>query len=328
MRILVTGCAGFIGSHLCERLVALGHEVIGIDALTDYYALDVKRSNLSRLHEDSRFVFHNLDLAVDDLSSLLEGVDVVYHEAGQPGVRASWGNYFETYTRNNVLATQRLLEAVKHLPLQKFVYASSSSIYGDAESFPTAESTIPAPVSPYGVTKLAAEHLVYTYWRNYGLPTMSLRYFTVYGPRQRPDMAFHRFISRALKGETIRVYGDGEQTRSFTYVGDVVAANIAAATSSAAGVAVNIGGGAQASVNETLRLIEELIERPLSVRYEDTQRGDVRHTAAETRLARQALCFSARVGIEEGLTAEVEWLVSQGQVAPSRASFDRALRRA
>jgi nucleoside-diphosphate-sugar epimerase len=328
MRILVTGCAGFIGSHLCEQLVALGHEVIGVDALTDYYAPDAKRGNLARLYEASQFVFHNLDLAADDLSPLLEGVEVVYHEAGQPGVRASWGNYFETYTRNNVLATQRLLEAVKHLPLRKFVYASSSSIYGDAESFPTAESAMPAPVSPYGVTKLAAEHLVHAYWRNFGLPTIALRYFTVYGPRQRPDMAFHRFISHALRGETIRVYGDGEQTRSFTYVGDIVAANIAAASSSAAGVAVNIGGGAQASVNETLRLIEELIERPLCVRYEDVQRGDVRHTSAETRLAKQALGFSAQVGIEEGLTAEVEWFTSQGQGASSRTSFERGLRRA
>jgi nucleoside-diphosphate-sugar epimerase len=225
-------------------------------------------------------------------------------------VRSSWGESFETYTRANVLATQRLLEAVKRHPLQKFVYASSSSIYGDAESFPTAETVLPQPVSPYGVTKLAGEQLAYLYWRNYSVPTIALRYFTVYGPRQRPDMAFHRFIRWALDGEPIRVYGDGEQTRDFTFVADAVAANLAAATSPVAGIAANIGGGSQVSVNDVLRLIGDLLERPLDVRYGSTERGDVRHTSADTRVAAAALGYAPKTDLKIGLAAETEWILS------------------
>jgi nucleoside-diphosphate-sugar epimerase len=194
MRVLVTGCAGFVGSHLSEALVARGHEVVGVDCFTDYYARSQKEDNLRRLRFEPRFTLHEADLATAELAPLVAGVDLVYHQAGQPGVRASWGDNFATYTFNNVLATQRLLEAVKDRPLKKFVYASSSSIYGDAEAFPTTEATLPKPVSPYGVTKLSAEQLVYLYWRNFGLPTVSLRYFTVYGPRMRPYLAFHGFF--------------------------------------------------------------------------------------------------------------------------------------
>lgn len=308
MRALVTGCAGFIGSNLCEALVSEGIDVVGVDRFSDYYPRAAKEANLRRLLDEPRFSFHQVDLAEAALPPLVEGVDLVYHLAGQPGVRASWGSSFESYVRDNVLATQRLLEAVAGLSLKKFVYASSSSLYGDAESYPTAESAVPRPVSPYGVTKLAGEHLAYAYWRNHGVPTISLRYFTVYGPRQRPDMAFHRFIRQGLGGTPLTVHGDGEQTRSFTFVGDVVAANIAAGRAAAAGVAVNIGGGSQASVNTVLRLIQELLGSPLEVRHGEAQPGDVRHTSADTTLAAELLGFEPRVDLRDGLAAEVDWL--------------------
>ena len=308
MRALVTGCAGFIASHVCEALLSDGIEVVGVDRFADYYPRAAKEANLRRLLDDRRFSFHQLDLAEAALAPLVEGIDLVYHLAGQPGVRASWGSSFESYVRDNVLATQRLLEAVVGQPLAKFVYSSSSSLYGDAESYPTPESAVPQPVSPYGVTKLAGEHLAYTYWRNHGVPTISLRYFTVYGPRQRPDMAFHRFIRQALQGNPLTVHGDGEQTRSFTFVADVVAANRAAGRAAASGVAVNIGGGSQASVNQVLALLRELLGRPLDVRYGEAQPGDVRNTSADTRLAAELLGFAPRVDLREGLAAEVEWL--------------------
>ena len=319
MRALVTGCAGFIASHLCEALLSQGMEVVGVDRFTDYYPRAAKEANLRRLLDEPRFSFHEIDLAEAALAPLVEGVGLVYHLAGQPGVRASWGSSFEAYVRDNVLATQRLLEAVASLALEKFVYASSSSLYGDAESYPTAESAVPRPVSPYGVTKLAGEHLAYAYWRNHGVPTISLRYFTVYGPRQRPDMAFHRFIRRALEGKPLLVYGDGEQTRTFTFVGDVVAANLAAGRAAAAGVAVNIGGGSQASVNQVVGLLRELVGRPLDVRYGEPQPGDVRHTSADTSLAAQLLGFSPRVDLRDGLAAEVEWLRREVAAQPMAA---------
>ncbi|MBI4506698.1 MAG: NAD-dependent epimerase/dehydratase family protein [Chloroflexi bacterium] len=310
MRALVTGCAGFIGSHLCERLLAQGHEVVGVDAFTDYYPRARKDANLNVLREAPRFLLREADLAVADLAPLLAGIDVVFHQAAQPGVRASWGSAFDTYARNNVVATQRLLEAVKGRPLKKFVYASSSSVYGDAESFPTPETALPRPVSPYGVTKLSGEQLVYLYWRNYGLPTLALRYFTVYGPRQRPDMAFHRFIRSALAERPIQVYGDGEQTRDFTFVSDAVAANVTAAASSAAGVAVNIGGGSRVCLNQVIRVLEALLRRRIGVTHVAPQRGDVRHTSADIRLAAEVLDYAPTVDLEAGLAAEVEWLAS------------------
>jgi len=309
VRVLVTGSAGFIGSHLCERLIADGHDVVGVDCFTGYYDRRAKEANLARLRDCARFELVEADLASAPLEPLLEGVEVIYHQAAQPGVRASWGEHFATYARDNVLATQRLLEAVKERPLRKFVYASSSSVYGDAEAYPTSESALPRPVSPYGVTKLAAEHLVQLYWRNYGLPAVSLRYFTVYGPRQRPDMAFHRFIRWGLDGQPIQIYGDGEQTRDFTFVGDVVAANVAAGMSPVCGQVFNIGGGTQASINQVLALISTLLERPLDVRYLASERGDVRHTAADTRQAREVLGFCPRTDLAAGLEAEVGWLI-------------------
>ena len=307
MRVLVTGCAGFIGSHLSERLVELGHDVVGVDCLTDYYAREQKRANLQGLREHPSFRLLEVDLATADLAPVVDGIDVVFHQAGQHGVRASWGSSFETYLRNNVLATQRLLEAVKGKPLRKFVCASSSSIYGDAEAFPTSEAALPRPVSPYGATKLAAEHLATLYWRNYEVPTIALRYFTVYGPRQRPDMAFHRFIRWALEDRPIDVYGDGEQTRDFTYVSDVLAANLAAGEAAVSGVAINIGGGSRVSVNSVIQTLEALLGRPVKTNYLPTELGDVRHTSADTCRAASMLHYVPRVDLKAGLAAELAW---------------------
>jgi nucleoside-diphosphate-sugar epimerase len=322
VRMLVTGCAGFIGSHLSERLLEQGHEVVGVDCITDYYDPELKEANLRRLLEHAAFRFHRADLTVADLSPLLRDVEVVFHQAAQPGVRASWGTTFDTYLRNNVLATQRLLEAAKELPLRKLVYASSSSVYGDAESRPTSESALPKPVSPYGVSKLGGEQLAHLYWRNYDVPTVSLRYFTVYGPRQRPDMAFHRFARNALTGRTIEIYGDGEQTRDFTFVDDAVDANIAAAMSDARGVALNIGGGSCVSVNEVLGTLRQIVGRPFEVTYQQVAYGDVRHTSADTRLARELIDYRPSRSLRDGLEAEVGWMdtLLAGGVAAAAAS--------
>lgn len=306
MRCLVTGVAGFIGARLAERLVELGHEVLGVDRFTDYYARELKEGNLARLLGEPRFSLSTADLATDDLRPLLSACEVVFHQAAQAGVRPSWGQSFEGYLRDNVLATQRLLEAARaHGRVRKLVYASSSSVYGDAEDVPMHESSRTAPHSPYGVTKLAAEHLCELYRRNFGLPTISLRYFTVYGPGQRPDMAFHRFIAAVLKGEAVRVHGDGEQTRDFTYVSDVVQANVEAMEGGAVGV-FNIGGGSRVSLNEALGLLGELAG---TVRVErgEPQAGDVRHTWADTAAARSALGYVPRVPLREGLAAQVAW---------------------
>jgi nucleoside-diphosphate-sugar epimerase len=308
MRVLVTGCAGFIGSHLAERLIALGHDVVGVDSFVDYYPRSLKEANLSTLRLAPHFSFFELDLASADLSSIVDGVDLIYHQAAQAGVRSSWGQDFEIYVRNNILATQRLLEAVKGRRLHKFVYASSSSIYGDAEAFPTSETALPRPVSPYGTTKLAGEQLTYLYWRNYGVPSVALRYFTVYGPRQRPDMGFHKFIRAVLEDRRIEVYGDGEQTRDFTFVSDVVAANVAAGEGTAVGQSFNIGGGSRVTVNHVLQLLGEFVGHPPRVDYIETQRGDVRHTSADTSAAKQHLGYAPRVDLATGLRREFDWI--------------------
>jgi UDP-glucose 4-epimerase len=305
---VVTGCAGFIGSHLSEALIQRGHQVVGIDCFTDYYPRAAKLSNLSALRDSPLFTMIEADLLEYDLRQLLEGADCVYHQAAQAGVRASWGQNFRVYTENNVLATQRLLEAAKEFPLRRFVYASSSSIYGDARELPVTEETTPHPVSPYGVTKLAAEHLCHLYWVNFGVPTVALRYFTVYGPRQRPDMGFHRFLRAILADEEIVVYGDGDQTRDFTFISDAVAANLACLEAGVAGRVFNIGGGSRVSVNRVLAILEEISGRKARVRHIENQKGDVRDTFADTSRAREALGFRPSVSIEEGLTRELQWL--------------------
>src|SRR6202158_4859911 len=257
-RVVVTGAAGFIGSHLCERLLALGHEVVGVDSFTDYYDRARKEQNLEASRANPDFKFEELDLVDGDLGPVLQGAQVVYHLAGQPGVRPSWGSQFDRYVRDNVLATQRLLECLKETPVDRFVFAGSSSVSGAAEVFPTKESALPRPVSPYGVTKLAAEHMALLYTKNFGIPAVSVRYFTVYGPRQRPDMAFSRFMQAIVDGQAIEVYGDGEQTREFTYVSDAVEGTIKAATKDVVGQVFNLGGGSRVTVNRVLATLEDI----------------------------------------------------------------------
>lgn len=308
MRAMVTGCAGFIGSHLTESLLRDGAEVLGVDCFNSNYARADKLENLRRARDHDRFEFVPIDLSRGELHDLVADCDVVFHLAGEPGVRSSWGQSFQTYLTNNVLATQQLLEAARSWPERRFVYASSSSIYGQAESLPTPEDVIPQPFSPYGVTKLGAEQLCSLYHGNHGVHTVSLRFFSVYGPRQRPDMAFHRFCRQAVRGERITVYGDGEQTRDFTYVGDIVAAVRSAATApDAVGGIFNVGGGSRVSVNDTLDLLADLHGERLDVERLPRVDGDVRDTGADTTRARAALGFVPRTDLREGLQAELEW---------------------
>jgi UDP-glucose 4-epimerase len=308
LKALVTGVAGFIGSHVAESLVADGHEVVGVDCFTDYYPRPFKERNLAVLRDEGRFRLVEARLQDAELAPLLDGVQHVYHLAAQAGVRASWGREFALYTDHNVLATQRLLEAAVAAGRPRLVYASSSSVYGDAPALPLREDGPCRPVSPYGVTKLAAEHLAVLYNVNHALPTVSLRFFTVYGPRQRPDMAFHRFLRGARDGETLTVYGDGRQTRDFTYVGDIVAAVRAAALSGRPGGVYNVGGGERIALNDVLRLVETVTGKTLRVVRQEAQKGDMRDTFADTRAARADLGFRSTVPLAEGLAREWEWL--------------------
>jgi UDP-glucose 4-epimerase len=310
MRALVTGAAGFIGSHLTERLLDRGVPVVGVDCFTDYYARSVKESNLAPARKRPGFEFVEADLGGTDLARLLEGVTHVYHLAAQAGVRKSWGRDFGVYTAMNVDATQKLLEACLHRPIHRIVYASSSSVYGDHVPLPMREDAVLQPVSPYGVTKLAAEHLCHLYHENHGLPTVSLRYFTVYGPRQRPDMAFHRFIRATLAGRPIVLYGDGEQTRDFTFVDDAAAATMAAGDRGVPGRVYNIGGGSNVTVNDVIAMLGRVLGRPVRVERQPAQSGDMRHTYADTALARRDLGFAPTVTLEQGLAAEYRWLAS------------------
>jgi UDP-glucose 4-epimerase len=312
MKAVVTGAAGFIGSHVAESLLADGAEVIGIDCFTDYYPRSAKEANLVPLRDHEGFRLVEGRLQNLDLGPLLEGADSVYHLAAQAGVRASWGRDFALYTDHNVLASQRLLEAALGAGRPRVVYASSSSVYGVTPTLPLREDGPCQPISPYGVTKLAAEHLAVLYHRTYGLPTVSLRYFTVFGPRQRPDMAFRRFFKAARVGETIRVFGDGRQTRDFTFVSDIVAATRAAAVSGRPGSVYNVGGGERVELNHVLELIEQISARPLQIQHEETQKGDMRDTFADTTAARRDLGFQARVGLAEGLAREWDWLGERG----------------
>lgn len=304
MRCLVTGCAGFIGSTLSEALVGEGHSVRGVDSFTDYYSKSVKLANIRGLRKDQGFEFVEADLASAKLGPVVRGVDAVFHLAAQPGVRASWGATFKHYIRDNILATQRLLEAAKEIGLEKLVYASSSSIYGDAETTPTPEDTTPMPVSPYGATKLAGEHLCNVYFRNYGLPAVSLRYFTVYGPRQRPDMAFSRFISSISSGSEVEVFGDGTQRRDFTFVGDIVAGTILALRAKP-GTKYNVGAGQTFSLNEVIAIIESVIGKRAKVKRHEVATGDVRSTSADITRIRGDLGYVPRTSLEDGLRAQV-----------------------
>jgi nucleoside-diphosphate-sugar epimerase len=303
---LVTGAAGFIGSHLTERLLAAGVRVTGVDCFTDYYDPALKRRNLEKARTDAAFSLLEIDLGRADLAALPD-VDVVFHQAAQAGVRASWGAEFATYAHHNVLATQRLLERYRGTKLERFVYASSSSVYGDAEQFPTPETMLPRPFSPYGVTKLAGEHLVLLYGRNFGLPVAALRYFTVYGPRQRPDMAFHKFCRALLRGDEIPVFGDGTQSRDFTFIDDAIEANVRAWRSSAPQGVYNVGGGSQVEVREAIALLEEALAVKAKLRFEPRPPGDPLRTRADATRIRADLGFAPETPIEKGLAAEAAW---------------------
>jgi nucleoside-diphosphate-sugar epimerase len=306
MRCLVTGVAGFIGSHLAERLIDLGHEVVGVDRFADHYPRPVKEKNLTRLRDEPRFSLSETDLATGALEPLVDGAEIVFHLAAQAGVRASWGDRFGTYLHDNVLATQRLLEAAKQRgSARKIIYSSSSSVYGQTHEMPMREESPTAPYSPYGVTKLSGEHLCDLYRQNFGLPTIALRYFTVYGPRQRPDMGFHRFLQAIFAGEAIPLFGDGEQTRDFTFVSDAVTANVLAMTSSAVGV-FNIGGGSRVTVNRVLATLGE-VAGTVRIEPRPEQAGDVRDTWADTTRAREALGYAPKVSLTEGLKAQAAW---------------------
>ena len=298
MRALVTGSAGFIGSHLAEALAARGHDVVGLDSLTDYYDPALKEENAAAAGVE----LLRLDLAADELD--VAGYDAVFHLAGQPGAR-SFGNVFPDYLRRNTLATQRVFEAAVAAGV-RVVYASSSSIYGDAERYPTPEDVLPRPNSPYGITKLACEHLAYAYARGFGLEAVTLRYFTVYGPRQRPDMAFARVVDALARGGSFEVYGDGRQSRSFTYVGDVVDATMRA-LDAPAGSIFNVGGGEEASLRDALAVLERIAERPLDVTFGPAAAGDMRRTKADTCRIEAALGWRAETPLEDGLRAHWEW---------------------
>ena len=308
MRALVTGVAGFIGSTLAERLLKDGADVVGLDCFTDYYPRPMKERNLRALTGHSRFTLVESSIHHADLAALLADRTHVFHLAAQAGVRKSWGRDFAVYTVNNIEATQIVLEACAKVTLERIVYASSSSVYGDNTPMPMREDARLEPVSPYGVSKLAAEQLCYLYHVNYRLPTVSLRYFTVYGPRQRPDMGFHKFLRASMLNEPITVYGDGLQTRDFTFVADAVSATMAAATGGRPGRVYNIGGGSRVSINQVLEMIARISGRRPLITVDPAQKGDMRHTYADTRLARAELGFEPKVGLEEGLAAEHKWL--------------------
>jgi nucleoside-diphosphate-sugar epimerase len=309
MRALVTGVAGFIGSSLADRLLGDGAAVVGIDCFTDYYPRALKEANLAGALKHPRFRLLESRIQDADLGTLLGECTHVFHLAAQAGVRKSWGQDFSIYTVNNIEATQVLLEAARNMPnIERIVYSSSSSVYGDLVAMPMREDALPQPVSPYGVSKLAAEQLCFLYHVNFGVPTVSLRYFTVYGPRQRPDMGFHKFLRATILGEPIDLYGDGEQTRDFTFVADAVNANVLAAARGVPGRVYNIGGGSRVSINEVLEMIARVAGRRPVIHVDPAQKGDMRHTYADTSRALADLGFRPAVGLEDGLAAEHQWL--------------------
>jgi UDP-glucose 4-epimerase len=307
-KVLVTGCAGFIGSHLCEALLARGDDVVGVDCFTDYYPRARKEANLAALRDRPGFRFVEADLADADLAALFTDRTVIYHLAAQAGVRASWGSEFETYLRNNVRAVQKILEAMKKRGDQKLVFASSSSVYGKTRTLPTPEDVILAPNSPYGATKVTGEDLCQLYRENWGLDYCALRYFTVYGPRQRPDMGFHKFLRAILEERPLDVFGDGSQSRDCTYVGDIVEATIQAGDTRTKSQVFNVGGGTRRSLKDILALMEEILGKRAQIRHTDKERGDVPHTHADITKSRDEFGYTPRTPVEEGLRAEALWM--------------------
>ncbi len=307
-KCLITGVAGFIGSTLAGRLLEMGYSVRGVDCFIDYYPRVLKENNLKKLTENPNFEFIEGNLLEISMRELLNGTEVVFHQAAQAGVRSSWGQQFSIYTQNNIHATQMLLEAAKASPIRKFIYASSSSVYGDSPSLPLREDSFLQPVSPYGVSKLAAEQLCYLYWKNFQVPVVSLRYFTVYGPGQRPDMAFNKFIRALIKDVPITLYGNGEQTRDFTFISDAVQANILAMESDCRGEVFNIGGGSRVTVSHCLGLLREISGVNPRINREAFSKGDMRHTMADTTKAKKLLGYSPEISLAEGLEREYNWL--------------------
>jgi UDP-glucose 4-epimerase len=308
MKTIVSGAAGFVGSHLCEALIDAGHEVVGIDSFLDYYPRWIKEMNVSGLQKSPRFRLVEQNLLDIDWPKMLDGADVFFHLAAQAGVRASWSKNFVVYTKNNIEVTQMILEEAKNAKLRKFVFASTSSIYGDTEDIPMKETSLVKPVSPYGVTKLAAESLCYLYWKSFGVPCVSLRYFTVYGPRQRPDMAFYRFLLAIFEKRPILVFEDGNQTRDFTFIQDIVKGTMLAAHEGQPGKVYNLGGGSRITVREVLQMLGEITGAAPEVTYVEKQKGDMRHTFASTELARKDFGYEPAVKLKDGLTAEHRWL--------------------
>jgi nucleoside-diphosphate-sugar epimerase len=308
MNILVTGAAGFIGSHLCRALIRKEASVIGIDSFTDFYPRWIKQKNIQPLLNHPKFKFISEDIIGLDLKKEMEQAEAIFHLAAQPGVRSSWGGEFSIYTKNNIDVTQRLLETAKNVFLKKFIYASSSSVYGLSPRLPMTETQVLHPYSPYGVTKLAAENLCFLYHKNYGIPCVSLRFFTVYGPGQRPDMAFHRFFKAIREDNEIKLYGDGEQTRDFTFIDDIIEANISSICNGIPGETYNIGGGTQIKLIDIIPVLEKICKKKIKIKCQEGQKGDVRHTFADIEKAKKDLDYIPQVSLEDGLREEWDWI--------------------
>lgn len=303
---MVTGCAGFIGSNLVESLLNEKSNVVGVDCFTNYYPISIKKRNIENSLKNKNFEFKKINLLSTNLKEIISDVDFVFHLAAQPGVRAGWKN-FKVYIRNNIELTQKLLEACTNSDIKKFIFTSSSSVYGDSPDLPMNEDSLKRPISPYGVTKLATEQICYLYHKYYGVPTIILRYFTVYGPRQRPDMAINRFVSKMFSGETISIFGDGKQTREFTFISDAIDATLLAAKSDYNYEIFNIGSGTRISINNLLALLEKIIGKKPKVKYVEEEKGEMRDTFADISRAKKLLGWTPKVGMEEGLKRYIKW---------------------
>jgi nucleoside-diphosphate-sugar epimerase len=310
LRYLLTGVAGFIGSHLAERLLAQGDSVIGVDCFTDYYPRWIKEKNMAKLAEKPNFEFIEANLKDIELKPLLGRVNNIFHLAAQAGVRSSWGKDFDHYLENNIKVTQRILESMRDYPELKLVFASTSSVYGNTDQYPTPENALKRPFSPYGVTKFACESLCYLYFKNFEVKTTMLRFFTVFGSRQRPDMAFHKFIRAVLRGDPIGIYGDGSQTRDYTYIQDIVTGIVSAMEKGKVGEAYNLGGGHQTQLMDAVNLIFELCGKKTEIKYQASQKGDVQETLADTTKARTELGYDPKGSVELGLKEEINWVKS------------------
>ena len=323
-QITVTGVAGFIGSTLTEKLLKIGHTVKGIDSFTDYYSVNIKEKNIENCLKNSNFSLVRQDLETTDLFETFQNSEYIFHLAAQPGVRKSWGKDFKVYNKNNITITQKILESLKNNSvLKKFIFASSSSVYGTQLGIMNEEKSLTRPMSPYGVTKLAAENLTNLYHQNYGIPTMALRYFTVYGPRQRPDMAFTRFLYSIIKNEEFSIYGDGEQTRDFTYVDDIVSGTINAATSNSVGEVLNLGGGSVISLKEIIQIMKDMVGKDLKIKFVNEQKGDVKHTNADISKSKKLIDYKPKTDIKTGLALQFEYIKNNQNLYDSEIVYTK-----